>query len=157
VDQSLAHLGLYPDPPGTEHPGLRTRHDRDLVFWTLADHRYPVAAEDDHGDIVVLQRHRATSRPAPAPAPVSALIERLRVGSSDPGDNDRAWLSRQLDLAIRGKVALTVTVAMPGGESVDYQLEPASIAGGRLRARDKRADIERTLPLGSITGIRPAE
>ncbi len=152
VDQSLSALGLYAD----EH-GLRTRFDRDVVFWTLADHRYPVAAEDDHGSIVVLQRHRATSRTVAAALPVSALVERLRVGSSAPGDDDRAWLSRQLDLAVRGKVSLTVTVAMPGGESVEYQLEPASVAGGRLRARDKRADIERTLPLGSITGIRPAE
>ena len=152
VDQSLTALGLYAD----EH-GLRTRFDRDLVFWTLADHRYPVAAEDDHGAIVVLQRHRATSRATPAEPPVSALVERLRVGSNQPGDDDKAWLSRQLDLAVRGKVSLTVTVAMPGGESVEYQLEPASVAGGRLRARDKRADIERTLPLGSITAIRPAE
>jgi hypothetical protein len=152
VDQSLTALGLYPD-----ENGLRTRFDRDVVFWTLADHRYPVAAEDEHGSIVVLQRHRATSRVAPAEPPVSALVERLRVGSSAPGDDDRAWLSRQLDLAVRGKLSLTVTVAMPGGESVEYQLEPASVAGGRLRARDKRADIERTLPLGSITAIRPAE
>jgi hypothetical protein len=152
VDQSLAALGLSPD----EH-GLRSRFSRDVVFWTLADHRYPVAAEDDRGAIVVLRRHRATSRSEPASVPASALVERLRVGSTEPGDDDRAWLARQLDLAIRGKVPLTVTVALPTGESVDYQLEPASIAGGRLRARDRHADIERTLPLGSITGIRPAE
>jgi hypothetical protein len=63
---------------------------------------------------------------------------------------------RQLDLAIRAKVALTVTVAMPGGVLVDYVLEPASVAGGRLRARDRTADIERTLPLSSIAAIAPA-
>ena len=157
VDQSLAPLGLYLDAQGGVEQGLRSRFDRDVVFWTLADHRYPVAAEDDHGIVVVLQRHRATSHSVPTAAPASALVERLRLGSTDPGDDDKAWLARQLDLAIRGKVALTVTVAMPGGDSVEYQLEPASVAGGRLRARDKRADIERTLPLGSITGIRPAE
>ena len=32
----------------------------------------------------------------------------------------------------------------------------AALAGGRLRARDRRADIERTLPLSSITAVTPA-
>ncbi|MCY7326791.1 MAG: hypothetical protein LH605_11775, partial [Microbacteriaceae bacterium] len=67
-----------------------------------------------------------------------------------------AWLARQLDTAIRLKAALTVSVTMPNGTVVDYQLEPTSIAGGRLRARDRRSAIERTLPLSSITRVAPA-
>ena len=87
-----------------------------------------------------------------------ALIERLRVGSSaDPDVTGKAWLARQLDVAIKGKVGLTVTVRMPDGSDVDYQLEPASVGGGRLRARDRRSDIERTLPLTSIVAVAPAE
>ena len=85
------------------------------------------------------------------------LVERLRLGAADPAGDEQAWLTRQLDIAVRGKVALTVTVAMPDGEQIEYQLEPASVAGGRLRARDRAADIERTVPLGSITAIRPPE
>ena len=32
-------------------------------------------------------------------------------------------------------------------------LEPAALAGGRLRARDRTADVERTLPLSSIVSV----
>ncbi len=63
---------------------------------------------------------------------------------------------RQIELAAKGKVAVTVTVRMPDGSEAEYTLEPAAVAGGRLRARDRRADIERTLPLSSIVDVRPA-
>jgi hypothetical protein len=46
-------------------------------------------------------------------------------------------------------------VSMPNGTIVEYQLEPTSIAGGRLRGRDRKSAIERTLPLGRITAIGP--
>ena len=71
--------------------------------------------------------------------------------------SSQAWLERQLDTAIKAKIGLTVTVAMPDGSSVNLQLEPASVAGGRLRARDRRSDLERTLPLKSITAVGPSE
>lgn len=154
VDQSLAPLGL-----SRSAERLVSRFDRGVVFWSLAEARYPVAAENADGQIVPLDRPRR-GRPAAVipPDPRRALIEKLRLGS--PGDaaaTDRAWLERQLDVAIRGKLALTVTVTMPDGTSVAYQLEPASVAAGRLRARDRRTDLERTLPLSSITSVGPAE
>ena len=65
-------------------------------------------------------------------------------------------MARQLDAAIRAKVALTVSIRMPNGSVIDYQLEPASVSGGRLRARDRKSAIERTLPVSSIAGIGPA-
>ena len=48
------------------------------------------------------------------------------------------------------------TVQMPDGSAIDYVLEPSSVAGGRLRALDRNSDIERTLPLASITAVAPA-
>ncbi|KAF0259297.1 hypothetical protein CMMCAS03_01530 [Clavibacter michiganensis subsp. michiganensis] len=45
---------------------------------------------------------------------------------------------------------------MPDGREVDHVLEPSSVAGGRLRARDRVADVERTLPLSSVVEISPA-
>lgn len=147
ADSALSHLGLV-----REGDVLRSGFDRDIVFWSLADARYPVAAENDDGEIETVGHHQGA--PA-APAPRSGLVERLRLRAADPADDEHAWMLRQLDLAIRAKVALTVTVAMPGGP-VDYVLEPSSVAGGRLRARDRTADIERTLPLASITAVGPA-
>ncbi len=152
VDHSIAALGL-----ARAGDGLESRFDLELVFWTLSEARYPVAAENGAGEVILLKR-RQVARPGAVVAadPAISLIERLRLGSSaDPDVTGAAWLSRQLDVAIKGKVALTVTVQMPDGTSIDYQLEPASVAGGRLRARDRKADIERTLPLSSITAVGP--
>jgi hypothetical protein len=43
---------------------------------------------------------------------------------------------------------------MPDGTKVDYTLEPTGIGGGRLRGRDRKSDIERTLPLTSIVDVK---
>jgi hypothetical protein len=153
VDHSVAALGLV-----RSGGRLESRFELDLVFWTLSEARYPVAAENASGEIIVLKRRQAprTSN-ANASDPTAALIERLRVGSSaDPDVTSKAWLARQLDVAIKAKLGLTVTVRMPDGSAVDYQLEPASVGGGRLRARDRKSDIERTLPLASIVSVGPA-
>lgn len=154
VDHALAPLALV-----RSGEGLLSRFDRETVFWALSDARYPVAAEDAAGRIIILERRRA-ARPAAAVTTDSAreLIARLRVASSpDPEVTGQAWLSRQLDAAVKGKLGLTVTVQMPDGSHVDYQLEPASVARGRLRARDRKSDIERTLPLTSIVAVGPPE
>jgi hypothetical protein len=152
VDHGISALGLT-----RAGDRLLSRFDRDLVFWTLAEARYPVAAENAEREVIVLTRRHAVRASAPSTDSTAALIERLRLGSSsDSDETDKAWLSRQLDVAIKGKLALTVTIRMPDGTDVDYQLEPASVGGGRLRARDRKSDIERTLPLTSIVSVGPA-
>jgi hypothetical protein len=155
VDHGLGSLGLTRVAP------LRavSRFDQSLVFWSLSEARYPVAAEDAKGRIVLLDRRRV-ARPVTAEgeSTAEAIVRKLRVaGESTSEETGQAWLERQLDAAIRGKLALTVTVAMPDGSSIDLQLEPASLAGGRLRARDRRSDLERTLPLKSITSVGPPQ
>ncbi|CAN5459476.1 hypothetical protein BH10ACT4_BH10ACT4_14040 [soil metagenome] len=155
VDQNLSSLG-FERTSGTR---AESRFPLDVVFWSVSDARYPVAAEDAGGQILALRRQR-TARPAPADGlnPIDALIERLRLGG-EPEDEEtgHAWLIRQLDAAIKAKTPLTVSVTMPNGTLVDYQLEPTSVAGGRLRGRDNRAAIERTLPLSRIAGVSPAQ
>jgi hypothetical protein len=49
-----------------------------------------------------------------------------------------------------------VTVRMPDGRTRDFVLEATALSGGRLRGRDRAADVERTLPLSSIARARPA-
>ncbi|WP_350349317.1 helicase-associated domain-containing protein [Agromyces sp. G08B096] len=153
VDQSLSPLALR---RVGEHR-LLSRFAPDVVFWALSDARYPVAAEDADGRIVRLKRHRlAASPPAPPKSdPLVELLDRLEGGADGPA-TEQAWLARQLEAAARAKETLTVTVRMPGGQTSDYLLAPASVANGRLRARDKKADIERTLPLSAIAAVSPA-
>lgn len=153
VDQALASLALRRTGPHR----LLTRFAPDVVFWALSDAKYPVAAEDAAGEIVRLQRHRLAPAPVVAARadPVAALLDRLEATQGGDG-TEQAWLARQLEAAARSKEVLTVTVRMPGGDTADYLLAPASVANGRLRARDHKADIERTLPLSAIAAVAPA-
>jgi hypothetical protein len=57
---------------------------------------------------------------------------------------------------VRARQPIVLEVAMPDGRVVDYLLEPTGVGGGRVRGRDRAADIERTLPLSSVRGVRPA-
>ncbi|WP_353828954.1 helicase-associated domain-containing protein [Agromyces sp. SYSU T0242] len=153
VDQTLSALGLRQD--GGER--LLSRFPTEVVFWGLSDARYPVAAEDGEGRIVRLRRHHVGHVPQPGRRtdPLEAMLDRLAEADAE-GGTELAWLSRQLEAAARAKETLNVTVRMPGGETADYLLAPASVANGRLRARDRKSDIERTLPISAIAAVAPA-
>jgi len=152
VDQTLAPLALV-----REGDRLLSTFSVDAVFWALSDARYPVAAEDPAAEIVHLRRHPLARVAAVITAdPTRALVEALRAIDGGETMAADAWLARQLDTAIRAKQTVLVSISKPGGVVVEYLLEPASVGGGRFRARDRRADIERTLPLSSIISITPA-
>jgi len=152
VDQNLAPLGLIPDG---DHR-LLARYDMAVVYWTLADARYPVVAEDAAGTIIELRRERrAGAGGALADDTGVVLVGRLRASApTSTQETGQAWLVRQLESAVKNKAAVIVEVRLPDGSQTEYHLEPAALANGRLRARDRRADIERTLPLSSITAVR---
>jgi hypothetical protein len=153
VDQNLAALALVPD--GDRR--LLSRFEKDVVYWALAEARYPIVTENEHGEIVPAQRPQPIALPQPAANNgVAELIARVRrSGSSAPAEAGAAWIVRQLEVAIRNRTGVVVTVRMPDGSEVSYSLEPAAVAGGRLRSRDRRADIERTLPLSHIVAVEP--
>jgi hypothetical protein len=151
VDPNLAPLALQRLQPQR----VETRFDVTTLYWALADARYPVVAENAAGDVVALRRERrAGGTVAVGDDTAAILVQRVRTFAA-PEEDATAWLARQLELAIRNKLTVTVTVQLPDGRTAEYELEPAALAGGRLRARDRRADIERTLPLSSITGVEP--
>ena len=154
VDPNLAPLALR----RVGDHRVVTRFDSVVLYWTLADARYPVVAENASGEVVALRRERRAGGGSAAGEDTAAiLVQRVRdVAAGEPEETSQAWLARQLELAIRNKLTVSVTVLLPDGAEAEYLLEPAALAGGRLRARDRRADIERTLPLASITGVVPA-
>ncbi|WP_314149385.1 helicase-associated domain-containing protein, partial [uncultured Leifsonia sp.] len=157
VDQSLAPLRLT----RSADDELTSRFPRDVVFWALSDARYPVVAEDADGEPVALRRLRTARAAAPGGRDQDAeLVARLRETdtAAGGGEHDAAqWLARQLDAAVRARQPVIVEVRMPDGRTVDYLLEPTGVGGGRLRGRDRAADIERTLPLSSVTGLRSVD
>lgn len=148
VDQSLRSLGLVLD--GSR---LRTRASTETAFWMLADARYPVVAVDAHGRRREIdRRHRAGPPAAPAEPDHSPLIARLRQTQGD--DAESAWLARELEQAVRDRATVTVTVRMPEGTERDLTIEATGLGGGRLRGRDRAADVERTLPMSHIVRVR---
>lgn len=155
VDQALTPLDLQ--VAGIHR--LTTRFDVGVLYTSLLDSRYPVVAEDAAGEIVAMraERRASTSGGIVTDDTAAILVTRVRESAAAaPEETDRAWLARQLELAIKGKITVNVTVRLPDDSIAEYTLEPAALAGGRLRARDRRADIERTLPLASIVAVSDA-
>jgi hypothetical protein len=127
VDPNFGPFGLRHEPDR-----LVSRFSVEQMFWALSDARYPVAAEDSEGNILSLHRDQISDANyvEPQDALPEKLLAKLREGQGGTnGDEDQAWLSRQIEVA------------------------PSSIAAGRMRALDRGADIERTLPLSSITRV----
>jgi hypothetical protein len=155
VDRRLSPLGLKLADDGS----ATSRFDRDVVFLALLDAKYPAAAENAAHEIEIVDvrpraRDTGGSGPAPVKDPATSIIAKLRLSSTATEvESSTAWLERQLEVAIKSKLSVTVTVTMPDGSLQDFLLEPTGLSSGRLRARDRKADIERTLPISRITVV----
>jgi len=153
VDQALRPLGLI-----AEADGLYSRSSPDTAFWLIADARYPVVAVDADGARRTLDRHRLADQPSAEPDPAETyrpLVDRLRAAHAQ--DADAAWLGRELDQAVRSRAVVAVVVRLPDGTEREITLEATGLGGGRLRGRDRGADVERTLPISSITSVSIVE
>ncbi|QTV80000.1 helicase-associated domain-containing protein [Microbacterium sp. NIBRBAC000506063] len=151
IDQALRPLGLVRD--GDD---LTSRVSPATAYWALTDARYPATLIDDAGEPVVAGRRTAASAPPETPdaAGYAPLIARLREHHGP--DADAAWLDRALESAVQSRSLLLVEVAMPDGSTRELTLEATGLGGGRLRGRDRAADVERTLPVSSIRSARLA-
>lgn len=141
------------DIRAVEDGALHTRFESEVVYFALRELGF-VAIRKDAKDLVISPRVVAEQNEV-AEIEASALsdVKRLRehearVGHS-PDDDD---LQRQIQLAIKNKAKARFTVTSANGD-LEFLLEPIGIANGRLRAKDRKADIERTLPLASIIKV----
>ncbi len=153
IDQSLRSIALT----RTDDDELVSHVSGDVVFWALTDAHYPAVAVDADGRPRTLERAKLAPDAQPASDPAetySDLLRRLREGV---GDSDAAWLERELDQAVRARAVVDVTVRLPDGSARVFRLEATGLGGGRLRGRDRGADVERTLPLSHIDGVAPVE
>jgi len=127
------------------------------VYWSLADARYPVVALDASGSPESLRRRTRAADSTGVIEPrdtYARLIGALRAGHET--DADAAWLGRELEQAVRTKSVIVVVVKMPDDSERSLTLEASGLGGGRLRGRDRGADVERTLPVSSIVSVRPS-
>lgn len=150
VDRNLRPMGLV-----REGDVLTSRVGAQTVAWALTDARYPATLVDRDGAAVATDRSRIVAAGTPTEISYAPLIARLR--SRQGPDADAAWLDRELEAAVRARAVVLVEVAMPDGSSRELTLEASGMGGGRLRGRDRAADVERTLPVRSIRSVRLLE
>jgi len=180
VDRATASLGLRRVDEST----LLSRLAPEVVLANLIDARYPAAGarragpgdgQADAGDrvnaadpadaadpigaaglpAVAESEPGAGLDPVPESEAVRAAVARIRQSMSVDGDD--AGVTRQWQLALRGKIGLRATVRLPDGSERVFDLEPTGVGAGRVRGRDRIADVERTLPVASITALEPLD
>ncbi|WP_440710005.1 helicase-associated domain-containing protein [Herbiconiux sp. YIM B11900] len=161
VDQSLGALGLRRNESGA----LLGRADAVAAYWLLLDAGYPVLAVDAAGEprmlrrARILERHEAPPPPSDTPPVTPAVLElvaRLRQASVEAGDDDAAWLGRELGKAVRARTPLIIEVRLQDASSTRLEVTPLSFANGRLRCVDVRAGVERTVPVANILSVTTA-
>lgn len=134
---------------------LVTRHPPQVVHTALEEQRYPAvlaaAARPLEGSAPPVRRRGSSRSPEQA---ARALVERLRL-TTERGDAEpeQEWMGRQIDLAVRGRTPIRVTVRMPDGSERPFSIIPTSVAAGRVRGRDTSVDVERTLPLSLVVAV----
>ncbi|MCJ1707180.1 helicase-associated domain-containing protein [Microbacterium sp. VKM Ac-2923] len=151
IDQSLRSIALS----RTDDVELVSHVSSDVVFWALTDAHYPAVAVDAEGRPRALERAKLAPDARPASDPLATYADLLRRLREGVGDSDAAWLERELDQAVRARAVIDVTVRLPDGSARVFRLEATGLGGGRLRGRDRGADVERTLPLSHIDGVTP--
>ncbi len=161
VDSATASLGLR----RVDARRVVSRLDPEVVLATLLEARYPAAGERpgsaESGVVDNAEKPANPSRAVDADEPgdeaVRAAVARIRAATNPEIEGDGAWVARQWQLALRGRLPLRATVRLPDGSERAFELEPTGIAAGRVRGRDRIADVERTLPVSSITALEPLE
>lgn len=152
VDAGLSMLALRRS--GTRE--LDSRVSPDTALATLLDAHYPAVAEDATG-AVLPANPPVTADPASADIPATALklaaALAAEAAASTTGDDELTWLRRRLELARREKRTVVITVDVPGGEPAQLNVVPISVSEQRVRARDIVAEVERTVPMGSIIDL----
>ena len=133
---------------------LACRFEPSVVYFGLRECGYLAIRKGADGSVI---SPIETTNPAPQSSfkdKWTDAIERIRKADAESrqSGNDEA-LTRQVQMAIRNKAKLAITVNLPDGKQSVIELIPSSIANGRLRGRDLKAQVERTLPLSTIEGI----
>ena len=164
-DRTLAALSLQRDE--NTQTRLTSSLAADVVTQAISDARYSVIRVDVDAEVPLRNERRAVAGPVGALLPntspdarlvaASATITeriRSRLGSSDPAALRGEHRGRILELSIKRRGTVRLTVTMPNQEEAYFTLEPTGLSGGRVRGRDTHAQTERTFPLSHVTDVQ---
>ena len=153
-ETKLKPFAMYAMPDGS----IGCRFEPEMVYFGLREAGFSAVRVDSSGSVISPRTPIGTSERVETVSTVDADIQRLReqeekLGTEPDGDD----LARSIQLAIKNKSIIVIGVTTNTGAELEFTLEPIGFANGRLRAKDKKADIERTLPLASITRVSLGE
>lgn len=149
-EAKLKPFAMYALPDGS----IGCRFEPEMLYYGLREAGFSAVQVDAQGAVISPRTPISASEKAEVISTVVADIQRLReqeekLGTEPDGDD----LARSIQLAIKNKSIIVIGVTTKSGDELEFTLEPIGFANGRLRAKDKKADIERTLPLTSITRV----
>jgi len=136
---------------------LHSKYDADVVYFGLREIGQLAVRVDSEGKLVSPLKFGSHSVAQHRLDGLNDSIARFRAADArvaHSGD-DEAML-RQIQLALKNKANLRVAYLGKDGTEHEFLLEPVGVANGRLRARDRKADLERTLPLANIIRLELA-
>lgn len=133
---------------------LTCRFEPSVVYFGLRECGYLAIRQDSTGKVISPLASSETGVTEKTHDKWDDAIARIRNADqeSSKSGNDET-ITRQVQLAIRNKARLLITVNRTDGTQLEIELEPNSIANGRLRGLDRKAQVERTLPLTTIAAI----
>jgi hypothetical protein len=133
---------------------LTCRFEPSVVYFGLRECGYLAIRKDKNGKVISPIEASETAIVNQALNKWDERIAKLREAdqTSAKAGNDEV-MTRQVLLAIRNKAKLSITVNRADGTQQVIELEPSGIANGRLRGLDRKAQVERTLPLTTISAI----
>lgn len=145
MDSKLKQLLL-----GEDGEGLISPLESEVLYHSLRDAGYLAIRVDEAGKLLdPKSRHHS----ATLTANFKQQLQRLREQDfALEEQTSKSEMERKIHLALRSKSMLEVEINA-NGKQLSFLLEPIGVANGRLRARDRKADIERTLPVSAITSI----
>lgn len=149
VDSALRRLRLERISPNE----LRTGATPDRVLDALQEAHYPAS--------VALPQPPQAGGPTRGAGPRTPEPHRAQAGAAPQTPEEPAPFTplrdlpqeRILDWALHHRVAVSATVALPGGKTITQTLMPRSLSHNRLRASDPGTEVERTLPLSAVTSL----
>jgi hypothetical protein len=145
LDSSLRSLMLEQ----TENGLLSPVSQSESYFLLLESGYLPVRVDAKDRVLTPASLHKKAS----SSSEIEVDIERLKSAQlPEAATYEPSEVERKIQLALRSKSLLIIDL-VAAGKPLSFVLEPIGLANGRLRARDKKADIERTLPVSSITAI----
>jgi len=139
---------------GIDSESLSSRFARDILYFGLREVGHTAIRSDRTGATISPLKVVASAAQKAESGDWTETVARLRHSDQQiSASSDDESIMRQIMLAIKSKSKISVTYLGQNEVEQNMTLEPNGVANGRMRARDRKADIERTIPIANISAI----